>query len=130
MCANEFIIERQNCSDYYDFNSQQFIFSHFPFSECCQNTSSTCTLLGYIVERMGEAGAFALRSYKGIDVKHAWLLVGYWFNVDAKSKMIYDGRSQFQVHTDERTQVHSAQPSLAVTHPSTNRDRRALTSMN
>jgi hypothetical protein len=28
-----------------------------------------------------------------------WLL---GFNVDAISKMIYDGRSQFQVHTDER----------------------------
>jgi len=29
-----------------------------------------------------------------------------------------DGRSQIKVHSDERTQVHSAQPSLAVTHPS------------
>jgi len=28
-----------------------------------------------------------------------------------------DGRSQIKVHTDERTQVHSVQPSLAVTHP-------------
>jgi hypothetical protein len=37
------------------------------------------------------------------------------------------GRSQFSVHTDERTLVHSAQPSQAVTHPSTNRGRRALT---
>jgi hypothetical protein len=35
-----------------------------------------------------------------------------------------------RVHTDERTQVHSARPSLAVTHPSTNRGRRALTSVN
>jgi len=26
-----------------------------------------------------------------------------------------DGRSQIKVHTDERTQVHSAQSSLAVT---------------
>jgi hypothetical protein len=57
-------------------------------------------------------------------------LVGYWFNVDAISKMIYDGRSQFQVHADERTQVHSARLSLAVTHPSINRGRRALTSVN
>jgi len=32
-----------------------------------------------------------------------------------------DGRSQIKVHTDERTQVHIAQSSLAVTHPSTNR---------
>jgi len=31
-----------------------------------------------------------------------------------------DGRSQIKVHTDERTQVHSAQSSLAVTHPSNN----------
>jgi hypothetical protein len=40
--------------------------------------------------------------------------------------MTYDGRSQFKVHTDERTQVHSARLSLAVTHPSINRGRRAL----
>jgi hypothetical protein len=46
------------------------------------------------------------------------------------TKNISHGRSQFKVHTDERTQVHSAQPSLAVTHPSTNRDRRNLTLMN
>jgi hypothetical protein len=32
-----------------------------------------------------------------------------------------DGRSQIKVHTDERKQVHSAQSSLAVTHPGTNR---------
>jgi len=31
-----------------------------------------------------------------------------------------DGRSQIKVHTDERTQVHSSQPSLAVTHQGTN----------
>jgi hypothetical protein len=36
------------------------------------------------------------------------VVVVYWINVDAISKMIYD--------TDERTQVHSARPSLAVTH--------------
>jgi len=40
-----------------------------------------------------------------------------------------DGRSQIKVHTDERTQVHSAQSSLVVTHPSTNRGRRYLTSV-
>jgi hypothetical protein len=57
------------------------------------------------------------------------LIVVYGFYVDAISKMIYDGRSQFQVHTDERTQVHSARLSLTVTHPSINRGRRALTSM-
>ena len=37
--------------------------------------------------------------------------------------------SQIKVHTDERTQVHSAQSSLAVTHPGTNRARRSLTSV-
>jgi len=31
------------------------------------------------------------------------------------------GRSQIKVHTDERTQAHSAQSSLAVTRPSINR---------
>jgi hypothetical protein len=41
------------------------------------------------------------------------------------TKSMSHGRSQFTVHTDERTQVHSAQPSLAVTNPSTNRDRHA-----
>jgi len=40
-----------------------------------------------------------------------------------------NGRSQIKVHTDERTQVHSAQSFLAVTHPSTNRARRYLTSV-
>jgi len=40
-----------------------------------------------------------------------------------------DGRSQIKVHTDERTHVHSAQSSLAVTHPSTNRARRYLNSV-
>jgi len=40
-----------------------------------------------------------------------------------------DGRSQIKVHTNERTQVHSAQSSLVVTHPSTNRGRRYLTSV-
>jgi hypothetical protein len=43
---------------------------------------------------------------------------------------ISHGRSQFKVHTDGRTQLHSARPSLAVTHPSINRGRRALTSVN
>ena len=33
-----------------------------------------------------------------------------------------DGRSQIKVHTDKRTQVHSAKSSLAVTHPGTNLD--------
>jgi len=40
-----------------------------------------------------------------------------------------DGRSQIKVHTDEWTQVHIAQSSLVVTHPSTNRTRRFLTSV-
>jgi len=39
-----------------------------------------------------------------------------------------DGRSQIKVHTDERTQVHSARSSMTVTHPSTNRGRLWLTS--
>jgi len=39
------------------------------------------------------------------------------------------GQSQIKVHTDERTQVHSAQSSLAVTHPSTNQARCYLTSV-
>jgi len=34
-----------------------------------------------------------------------------------------DGRSQIKVHTDERTQVHSARSLLMVTHPSTNQGR-------
>jgi len=38
-------------------------------------------------------------------------------------------RSQIKVHNDERTQVHSFQSSLAVTHPSTNLARRYLTSV-
>ena len=41
-----------------------------------------------------------------------------------------DGRSQIKVHTDKRTQAHSAQCSLGVTHPSTNRGRRASTTVN
>jgi len=40
------------------------------------------------------------------------------------------GRSQIKVHADERTQVHSAPSSLAARHPSTNRGRRCLTSVN
>jgi len=41
-----------------------------------------------------------------------------------------DGRSQTKVHTDERIQVDSARSSLTVTHSSTNRRRRCLTSVN
>jgi len=37
-----------------------------------------------------------------------------------------EGRSQIKDHTDERTQVHSAQSSLMVTHRSTNRGRRFI----
>jgi len=40
-----------------------------------------------------------------------------------------DGRSQIKVDIDERTQIHSVQSSLAVTHLSTNRTRRYLTSV-
>jgi len=40
-----------------------------------------------------------------------------------------DGQSQIKVHTDEQTQVHRAQSSLAVTHPSTNLARHYLTSV-
>jgi hypothetical protein len=39
------------------------------------------------------------------------------FPMDSTKRIGYS-RSQFKVHTDERTQVHSAQPSLAVAHPS------------
>ena len=41
---------------------------------------------------------------------------------------ILDGWPQIKVHTDERTQVHSAQCPLVVTHTSTNRGN--LTSVN
>jgi len=41
-----------------------------------------------------------------------------------------DGRSRIKVHTDERTQVHSARSSLTVTHPSSNHGRHCLTSVN
>jgi len=41
-----------------------------------------------------------------------------------------DGRSQIEVNTDEQTQVHSAQTSMVVTNPSTNRGRRASNSVN
>ena len=40
-----------------------------------------------------------------------------------------DGRSQIEVHTDERTQVYSAQSSLAITHPGTDQARRYSTSV-
>jgi len=44
--------------------------------------------------------------------------------------ILIDSRSQIKVHTDEQTQGHSARSSLTVTHPSTNRGRRCLTSVN
>jgi hypothetical protein len=40
------------------------------------------------------------------------------------------GRPQFNVHTDERTQVYGTRSFLVVTHPGTNRGRRCLTSVN
>jgi len=40
-----------------------------------------------------------------------------------------DGRSQIKVHTNERIQVHRAQSSLTVTHPSTNFSERATVSL-
>jgi len=43
--------------------------------------------------------------------------------------MAIDSQSHIKVHTDEQTQVHSTHSSLMVTHPSTNRGRRYLTSM-
>jgi len=49
-------------------------------------------------------------------------------SVSAWKQLMY-GWSQIKVHTDEQTQVHSAQPSLAVTHPSTNQAQCYLTSM-
>jgi len=41
-----------------------------------------------------------------------------------------DGQSQIKVHTDERTQVHSARSFLMFTHPCINRGRRCLTWVN
>jgi len=41
-----------------------------------------------------------------------------------------DGRSHISVHADKQTQVHSAQSSLTVIHPSTNRGRQCLSSVN
>jgi len=50
-----------------------------------------------------------------------------WFtSVSQHDNGYMDGRLQMKIHTDERTLVHSAQLSLAVTHPSTNRARRYL----
>ena len=52
------------------------------------------------------------------------------FNVRQHNIGYTDDRSQFQVHTDERANGHSTQSSLVITHPSTNRGRRALTTVN
>jgi len=53
-----------------------------------------------------------------------------WFtSVSARYNGYTDCRSPIKVHADERTRVHSAQSSLVVTHPSTNRARRYLTSV-
>jgi len=52
-----------------------------------------------------------------------------WFYVRVSTMRAICRRSQIKVHADERTQVHSAQSFLVVTHPSTNRARRYLTSV-
>jgi len=54
----------------------------------------------------------------------------FYVRVGTITAIYRDGRSQIKVHTDERTQIHSARYSLTVTHPSTNRGRRCLTSVN
>jgi len=52
------------------------------------------------------------------------------FYVRVSTMTAIDGRSQIKVHTDERTHVHTAHSTLVITHPSTNRGSRALTSVN
>jgi len=56
-----------------------------------------------------------------------WLID--WFTSVSARHGYMDGRSQIKVHTDERTQVYSAQSSLVVNHPSTNRAWRYSTSL-
>jgi len=58
--------------------------------------------------------------------RYSHICLIHFTSVSARQRL-YDGRSQIKVHTDERTQVYSAQ---VVTHPSTYRGRRALTSVN
>ena len=68
-----------------------------------------------------------------MDFPDVWFMFGLFGLFDLRpcqrDNGYLDGRSQIKVHTDERTQVHSAQSSLAVTHPGTNRARRSLTSV-
>jgi len=54
----------------------------------------------------------------------AWYLVSHSYNV---TQEVISGLHYHVLYTNERTQVHSAQSSLVVTHPSTNRGRRAVT---
>jgi len=54
------------------------------------------------------------------EIKFVWFILRPFQHDDG----YIDGRSQIKVHTDERTQVHSARSSLTVTHPSSNRGRR------
>jgi len=51
-------------------------------------------------------------------------------SVILKTVIYFFGWSHIKVHTDERTQFHSTWSHLVVTHASTNRGRRALTSVN
>jgi len=61
-------------------------------------------------------------------VTFLWILVWFILRPCQHDDGYIDGRSQIKVHTDERTQVHSARSSLTVTHPR-NRGRRCLTSV-
>jgi len=58
---------------------------------------------------------------------HCWPLVWFMLRPCQHLDGYIDGRPQITVHTNERTQVHSARSSLTVTHPSTNRGRHCLT---
>jgi len=59
-----------------------------------------------------------------------WDLMTSCFLVDSFDDDGYiDGLSQIQIHSDKRTQVHGAQSSLVVTHPSTNQGRSASTAV-
>jgi len=58
-------------------------------------------------------------------------VIPFWIKFTSVSaRYSLDSRSRIKVHTDERTQVHSARFSLTVTHPTAKRSRRCLTSVN
>jgi len=68
---------------------------------------------------------------RGRDISHydsVWFILRQ-HDDSLSCPMTIDGRSQIKIYTDKRTQVHSARSSLTVTHKSTNRNRRCLTSV-